>query len=165
MNMFKNLEALKKRMEALQGKSVVVGVLSGNAIQREKGSDITLLEKAVIHEFGAPTQGIPERSFLRSTFSDEKDSAVKIIGIDANKYLLNGGDSNLPFVNAGRYLQGKIVDKITKGEIKPVLSDETKLARGRKKKLGKRLPDESAIPLFDTGQLVNGITFEVRDES
>ena len=46
---------------------VKVGVIGGRA------------GAAVTHEFGDPSRGIPERSFIRSTWNEEKGAVKKII--------------------------------------------------------------------------------------
>ena len=55
---------------ALGGDAVEVGIFGGRA------------DVAVHHEFGAPSAGIPERSFLRSTAHEED---AKIFGIVAKE--------------------------------------------------------------------------------
>lgn len=46
------------------------------------GSKATI---AAHHEFGTPTKRIPERSFIRSTFNEEKSKIVKIIADEVEK--------------------------------------------------------------------------------
>lgn len=40
---------------------------------------------AIHHEYGAPAANIPERSFIRSTFNEEKRQISKIIGAEIKK--------------------------------------------------------------------------------
>jgi len=58
----------------------VVGIRDGSDVdpvrkkrrttKRGKGEELTPAQKGVIHEYGAPSAHIPERSFLRSTFDE-----------------------------------------------------------------------------------------------
>lgn len=50
--------------------------------------DEKIIEYAVTHEYGDPTRNIPERSFLRSTFDEEKEKLIKIISEDLSKLKL-----------------------------------------------------------------------------
>ena len=43
---------------------------------------------AAHHEFGAPAAGIPERSFIRSTFNEEKDKLETIIAGEIKKKII-----------------------------------------------------------------------------
>ncbi|MCX8207429.1 MAG: hypothetical protein N3G75_06315 [Methanothrix sp.] len=47
--------------------------------------DPAVLEYAGTHEYGDPTRNIPERSFLRSTFDEEKEKLIKIVSDDLKK--------------------------------------------------------------------------------
>jgi len=71
---------LKADLEKLaRGESYVkVGMVGEKAAKVEPehaaagGEPLTNVKLAAIHEFGAPERGIPERSFLRSTFSTHR---------------------------------------------------------------------------------------------
>jgi phage gpG-like protein len=57
----------------IQRMSAKVGVIGSKA------------EIATHHEFGAPAAGIPERSFIRSTFNEEKGKMEKIVAGEIKK--------------------------------------------------------------------------------
>ena len=57
----------------IQRMSAKVGVIGSKA------------EIATHHEFGAPVAGIPERSFIRSTFNEEKGKMEKIVAGEIKK--------------------------------------------------------------------------------
>jgi phage gpG-like protein len=57
----------------IQRVSAKVGVIGSKA------------EIATHHEFGAPAAGIPERSFVRSTFNEEKGKMEKIVAGEIKK--------------------------------------------------------------------------------
>ncbi|AIY89894.1 phage virion morphogenesis protein [Geoglobus acetivorans] len=42
---------------------------------------------AAVHEFGSPRKNIPERSFLRKTFDEQKDEIEKLIDAEIEKVL------------------------------------------------------------------------------
>lgn len=52
-----------------------VGVLGDDETE---GAEITTPELAAVHEFGAPSRGIPERSFIRATFDAKKNEWTEI---------------------------------------------------------------------------------------
>lgn len=61
-------EAIRKELEKVgqgSGSYVKVGLM-GDVKDRHQGDPVGAVELGVIHEFGAPEAGIPERSWLRS---------------------------------------------------------------------------------------------------
>ena len=99
---------------------------------------------------GAHTIVIPERSFLRSTASEEAKNLGKLSNTQIAKCLRGEISAHDAYAVVGAYFQGKIVDKITDGDFTPNTS-ETIRRKG------------SSKPLIDTGQLVASIKYEVRE--
>ena len=111
---------------------------------------ITMPDLAAIHEYGAPSRNIPERSFLRAS-----------ITLNQGKY--------------GKYLLGEVKDllllRTTPTKIKQVLGMQAAadvqmyMVNGKftplKAKTIKR--KGSSKPLIDTGQLRQSITYRVVD--
>lgn len=62
-----------QQLELAKGARVDVGILGA---ERHPDGDATIPEIGLIHEFGAPSKSIPERSFIRSTV-DQKDRAYR----------------------------------------------------------------------------------------
>jgi hypothetical protein len=112
--------------------------------------NITLLEIAMIHEFGAPRARIPERSFVRAY--------VDLHGRDIQSWQRALVQSALRgHVNPDHILQqlgAKVVagmqERIANG-IEPPLNPVTIERKG------------SSVPLIDTGQLRAALTWKVRE--
>lgn len=118
---------------------------------RGRARAIRLVDIATIHEFGAPGAGIPERSFMRSTF-DEKRKSLQGHMAAAIKLVMQGRPVSLAVGRVGVALQGYIQAKIV--DLKePPLAPSTIRARMR------RTGDANPNPLVDTGQLKNGVRY------
>lgn len=183
------LKALEARIRAMGKKKVVVGVPAATDGARKDGLSNVMI--AAIHEFGATIehpggtsygyknerdaqagksrflrngQGymetgktgahkitIPERSFLRSTFKEKGKewSELAIKGI--HKQIASNGDIGVVLSIVGAKMMGDVRAKIQSG-ISPANAPSTI----RQKK--------SSKPLINSGNLVNSITYEVRDK-
>ncbi|MEK2481916.1 hypothetical protein AB7321_12615 [Providencia rettgeri] len=142
------LKALEARIRAIGQKKVVVGVPAATNGKRDDGlSNATI---AAAHEFGVPGH-IPERSFLRSTLNENKDNASRLLAKELKADIELGEFSDRPFAIVGEKLAGEVKRKIQAG-INPPLDPKTV----KRKK--------SSKPLIDTGNLLQSITYEVRDK-
>jgi len=132
---------------------IYVGVRSGQGAEQVEGGDLTLAGLAAVHEFGSPAQGIPERSFLRSTVDA---GALDYSGelVDALSRGLDGkGDLRAAAAKLGARMAGDVQQRIA-DRIAPDLKPATVAAKvaGRD------------VPLVDTGRLRQAIDSEVRFE-
>lgn len=165
------LQAIIDKLEQIKRLSVVVGVpMAKNAVRGET-NNATI---AAVHEFGAVVTvtpkmrsflhyagihlkketeqiNIPERSFLRSTMAENKDVAVSSLAQGINDALFGNSDVKTPFETLGRNMAGMVQRKIQSG-LSPPLSTATIARKG------------SSKPLIDTGNLLQSITWEVRDD-
>ena len=146
----KRLKQVMKRAEQLNRMQLVVGI-PNDENSRENSDGITNAELGVIHEFGVPERGIPERSFMRSTASEENENLGRLGNAQITECLEGKTSAHDVLATIGTYLQGKIVDKITDGEFEPN-NENTVKHKG------------SSKPLIDTGQLRASITYEVREK-
>lgn len=137
-------EMLKRAKEIEDGR-VRVGVLSDEKVE---GEDFTLAELAAVHEYGTEDGRIPARSFLRSTFDDQREQMV-----ETGKKLINA------------VLGGKMTTDQALGLL------GAKLAAAVKARIVARVPPPnkpstiahkgSDKPLIDTGRLINAVTWSV----
>ncbi|MCX2589718.1 MULTISPECIES: hypothetical protein [Proteus] len=142
------LKALEARIRAMGKRKVVVGVPAAtNNLRNDELSNATI---AAAHEFGVPGH-IPERSFLRSTLNENKDNATKLLIKEIKADISQGEFSERPFAILGEKLVGEVKRKIQSG-INPALDPKTVKRKG------------SSKPLIDTGNLLQSITYEVRDK-
>ena len=160
-NYRKNEEMLKELISL--NLSAKVGILAdpdGNkahkADQKKKvrdsdgtvtNSSETLLDVAIVHEFGLGNQ--KERSFLRST-ADSKKTKAKINKI-AERELANSNDPDKTIRKIAAAMVGEVKKKFTNNDW-PALDDPTR---------GGKNPQGSARPLVDTGQLRASIAYEI----
>jgi phage gpG-like protein len=145
----KRLKQTIKRAEHLNRMQLVVGIPSDEN-SRKESTGITNAELGVIHEFGAPEKGIPERSFMRSTVSEETGNLGRLGNACIAECLKGQKSAHDALAEVGAYLQGKIVEKITDGDF---VANKDETAKRKK----------SSKPLIDTGQLRASITYEVRE--
>jgi len=148
-------DAIRLKVDGMFKSSVAIGFLDAGV--RHAGSDITVLELALIHELG--TAEMPERSFIRRTFEIRASELGKVQG-----KLMAG-------VLSGKITYEKALDLLGAwgaNEIKQfVKSDQvtpptTAAATARKNARAGKAPDAKGTTLVDTGQLVNAITWQVR---
>ena len=151
------LRALQKRVA--EPSRVRVGVLaSRGGNRRHPNADMTLIDLAIVHEFGAPKAGIPERSFLRRTFSlTGGRGAVWLPAFTARvaKAVVNGKLSMMAGMAVlGQKAVAEVRSTITTGSgVPPPLKPATIARKG------------STRPLVDTGQLINSISYEIVDQN
>lgn len=137
--------ALARRTK--KGKGIVkVGIIDPK--NRTDDSDLNTAEIGFVHEFGSKDGAIPERSFIRSTLSEEQKDIGALTKRLYRAILRGRMDSKKALGLLGADVADKISQKIVAIR-SPANSPET-IARKR-----------SSNPLVDTGQLKNSITWEV----
>lgn len=146
-------EKIRDRIRGVKNAHVKVGVLSG---ETEDG-DFSLAELAAVHEFGAPSVGIPERSFIRSTFR-ERASELKVVTEHAAKSVLEGKSVHDALARLGLWGATAVKAQITDHRVVPPTSDAT---NRRKNRRAGQDATAATTTLLDTGQLKNAISYEV----
>ena len=132
-----------KRVSEMKRGTVRVGVM-GDAGD-ENG--VSLAEIAAFHEFGTST--IPERSFLRSTFYGHAAEGLRLMCEKLSKAIIEGKlDEPRALGLLGTWAVAE-VKRTIRASIAPELAAATIAAKG------------SSLPLVDTGQLINSITYVV----
>jgi hypothetical protein len=135
------------RLSATRGLNVTVGIHPEEGAQA--AGTATLATVANVHEFGAPSQGIPQRSWLRATVDQER---ARIISAQRKWGQAVARRAISPI--RGAALVGQTVETMVKkrilGGIDPPLEDATIDRKG------------SSKPLIDTGQFLQSITSKVR---
>lgn len=148
----KKLHAMSKEGEA----HVKVGLLGGPK-DRRPGEPISNVELGVVHEFGTQDGKIPERSFLRSTFDEQRPALLELIrklvrGIYEGKITTQKALGVI-----GVKFAADVKKKVTEGEQIPPPNAPATLARKAAK------GEAAAAPrtLIDTGRLINSVTHQV----
>ena len=134
---------------AAEKRFVKVGVLASKDGDAQVAPGFTMVDLATTHEFGSPSAGIPERSFIRATFADT--TALEKVTKPLAKALVTGKLSMRDALDKLGLWGATAVKKfITAGDpIAPPLKAATITAKG------------SDRPLVDTGRLVGSIQWEI----
>lgn len=143
--------ALRIRLEQTRLHAVTVGIHAqqGNQLY-DPGTPLTIAEIAEFHEFGT-SGGVPERSFMRATIDEKREEIRGIQRTLARRVL-----SNRERLGPKRALSilGLAIESMIKARIRAGIPPQVKPATLARKR--------SSIPLIDTGQLIQSITFEVK---
>lgn len=140
----KKFDELRKRFAAGRHQ-VNVGFPGG---EDHGGSDLTVAQVARIHEFGAPSAGIPERPFLRVAIDKNRGKYVRInresvLGMSSGRLSMEQALGRL-----GVAAKADVQVEITTGNFAP-LKPETIARKG------------SSKPLIDSGQMRQSVTWEI----
>lgn len=117
--------------------------------ESKTGTDLTVAQVATFHEFG--TEFIPERSFIRSTVSENRAQINSFI--ESLKPGILMGNSLKALATVGEFVQTLIKKKIQTGGDWAPLKSSTIRAKG------------SSKALVDTGQMLNSIRYVVKGKS
>ena len=149
---------MKKRIELLNGEGIEVGVLKGEskwlASIHEYGCDIPVTEKmrAYLHRQGLHLKAsttrikIPERSFLRTGYDQNRDAVMKKAQQMMADVVSGQMNADAMFKGVGLELSSKIKDYATDLD-KPANHPFTVERKS------------SSNPLVDTGDMIGGITW------
>lgn len=145
-------KAMVERLRAFaQSKRTVrVGILSDAPKKEREGATgkLSLLEVAIIHEFGAPAANIPARSFIRATVDEHAADIAKLQRVLGAQVVAGKLTEEQALSALGAKVAGWVQARIAAG-IDPALAPETV----KRKK--------SSKPLIDTGQLRSAVTHVV----
>jgi phage gpG-like protein len=121
--------------------SVKVGLPKGS---NDYPDGTSVIMVGLVHEFGSPSKGIPERSFLRSTVAEEKRSIKRMMAKMAKQILDGKLDADKALQLLGLKVQTDVKAKIT--DLKEPA-----------------LKSRDGNPLIDTGHLRQSIIFQVTE--
>lgn len=144
-------DAIRSNVKRADGAVVAIGIQGPEAgAVVHDDTALSNVELGVIHEFGAPGAGIPERSFIRSTFDAKVGEWTRLMVDVAEKIYDTPPAVPLRLLDiTGQKVRADIINAINQG-IPPALQQATIDAKG------------SSKPLIDTGQLKGSITHKVR---
>lgn len=142
----KGLKGVVKRLDELKAIKVSIGVISStNGSHADGTSNATI---AAAQELGVPGR-IPARSHYRATLTEKGAEYSSILAGQMNKILSGAERVNVVFSKMGVQISNDVKQKIISG-ISPALDIKTIQRKG------------SSVPLIDTGQYLQSITYEVR---
>jgi hypothetical protein len=138
------IAALKKRLEK-SNKVVKVG-FPDSINHMPDGNSVAFI--AAVHEYGAPSAGIPERPFLKVSIVKGRPEQIRLNKINLFKIVQGSTDFKTALGQLGVMAQGQVQQYIVDGQFAPL-----KAATIRKKK--------STKPLIDTGQMRQSVMWEI----
>ena len=139
----KGWDAIGAELKKLaQGKTASVGIQGSKAEAPHDDSAYTNVEIGAVHEYGSQDGTIPERSYLRSTYSENEAAIEREMARIASTKVFSGKSPIADLTMAGEDFKKKVLEKIQAGIGDPV---------------------DDRIALVKTGQLWNAITSEVVD--
>ncbi len=154
--LFKILEELRRNPL-----SVDVGVLDEGKGAEVRDGGLTNAQIAIIHEFGAPAANIPERSFMRSTYHEQRARLIKSSKTYAKMIIEGKMTQKEALDELGAFLAGAMVKKIMSGEgVPPPNAPSTMMRKIAARRRGKRSMADIRT-LVDTGRMVRAITWRV----
>jgi hypothetical protein len=137
-----SLEALKRRL--IGKRSVKIGFPQGPT--EKDGTPVAMI--AAVHEFGAPSKHIPERSFLRSSIAENMPKYMRLNRASLVRIIHGKATPGLALGLLGEMAAGDAKKLIRNGNFVP-LSPATIRAKGSDK------------PLIDTGTMLQTLTYKV----
>lgn len=143
-------KALDRLRQRLVGDNRVVNVGVPEGKREEDGTPVAMI--AAVHEFGSPSQGIPERPFLRVAVQRNRQKYVRLNRINLVKMLRGQATVEQSLGQLGEMAKGDVQTEIRSGVFTP-LKEATKKRKGSDK------------PLIDTGQMVQSIAWELGDKN
>jgi phage gpG-like protein len=146
---------------------VKVGVLSSaKPHEDDEGGPIDMVKLAAIHEFGVTNAGakhnivIKERPFIRGAADEYRQQIMALEEKELEKVMLGKRDVHASLEAMGLWMQAKIIARIRRG-IAPPNAPATIARKHRKARWNKGRSGGRIVPLIDTGQLVQSISYEV----
>lgn len=146
-------DALRAKLGKAAEWYVKVGVLASAGGNVDVGG-ITLTDLAAVHEYGSPAAGVPQRSFIRSTFqrADVASQLEKLLGKLARNLIADKLEVDKALDQLGAWASNQIKltikNRLTTGPEPQANKPSTIAAKG------------SDLPLVDTGRLLNAVTWE-----
>jgi len=151
-------DKILRQLGLLRKTVITVGVHANDSKRTDDASNVQI---AAVHEFGAGK--IPERSFLRATV--DGDSSIMRFAQEQADAVVHG---EMTAAKAGERIGIVTSDRVKRrirGHIAPPLAAATierKIVKGAHGGGLASKAGDPAAPLIDTGQLINSITYEVK---
>lgn len=138
----KATKELEKLAASLKGPDLVKVGLPKGSNDYPDGTSVIMV--GAVHEFGSPSKGIPQRSFLRATVEAGRSEYRQLFRKLSEKIVDGKMTKKEALGIIGLTVQGDVQERITDG-------------------IDPELKSREGTPLIDTGHLRQSITFEVED--
>jgi hypothetical protein len=151
----RKLRQIQAEIEKAGRAYVKVGVLSSDGGGAEHSDGITMVELAAIHEFGSPAANIPERSFIRRTFTDQKGKFTALAAKLVRQIFEGKMTTDRALELLGTWGATEVKNTVSEERVTPKL-EESEAGRRTIARKG------SSVTLIDTGRMVPSVTHEVK---
>lgn len=141
-------------IEDMAGKRVLIGIPADKSARKD--GPITNAALGYIHENGSAARNIPARPFLVPGVKAASAKCAEVLKSFAKKAITGQATIDQGLNAAGLIAQASVKKRIQQGEGFAPLAASTLEARARKGKSGTK-------PLIRTGQLLNSVTYVVRE--
>jgi hypothetical protein len=150
--------AIMRELENAKHLYAKVGFPSEGEVGPGEGKDMeSITQIAAVHEFGFPDKNIPERSFIRATFDVEYANLQSFKESEYLAIVQGRQTAHNAIGRIGEWLTGK-TKMFIRNRIPPPLKPAT-YNRKHPPRGG-----ESAVPLIDTGQMINTIQWTITEQ-
>ncbi len=151
-----NTAQVLSAIQEMAGRHVVVGIPSEKA-QRIDEED-TNAQIGYVNEFGSPAKNIPARPFLIPGIDQASEKCANVLGKFAKQVFHDAAAIDRGLNAAGIIAVSSVKNRIKAGEGFAPLSERTLAER-------KQAGFKGTKPLIHTGQLLNSITYVVRENT
>lgn len=141
----KGIKDWEDKLKEYDSKNVMIGVTSKT---NGEGGNAMLM---AVHEYGTEDGHIPERRPIRLTLDNNADKYARRYQQGLDKVLRGEMSADVALKSIGEEVSGDVKKTIMNG-LTPPLADST---------ISRRI-NKSDKPLYDTGELLASITYEVR---
>jgi hypothetical protein len=147
---------IKREIAKAKHAAVKIGV-QADAGKHQGGVDIVTV--AAVNEFGAPRRNIPQRSFIRSTTDEQRETTLLMSAVELERIYDGRSNVKKSLGRLGQFMQDRIIAKINSG-IPPPNAESTIRAKEKKVRHAPTPGFTSHKTLVDTGQLKQSIRWE-----
>jgi hypothetical protein len=152
--LFDHSDLILKAVQAMARKDVLIGIPEGENARKE--GDIGNAALGFINENGSPAQNIPARPFLIPGVRGAAARCAKVLQHYAANMIHDPEGIEKGLNAAGQIARDAVKRRITSQEGFAPLAESTLAARARR-------GVKRTKALIDTGQLLNSITYVVKD--
>ena len=159
---YDGMKKFAEDMKAFKAKEILVGIPEDKSARKDDDEDedetVTNAQLGYIHNYGSPARNIPARPFMEPGIKHIQKEIVDEFKHTARQVFVSGADALTEGYNrVGILAQNSVKKVIVNQEGFKGLEDKTIEARKAKGFKGKKA-------LIRTGQLLNSITYVIRDK-
>ncbi len=149
-------DGIYAQIEAMGAGTVRVGIVGPSASEMVPGTNLTILDIGLIHELGSRDGRVPERSYLRSTLTEHRTAELAELQRKLARAIVERG-------MAVRQALGILGESAVSWVKETIRSRKTTGPGPQANKPATIKRKGSDVPLVDTAQLINSISYEIEE--